>query len=335
MLPQQNIAEAKENSKESLLNMPNVVGVGVGYQLKQGDPTGEYAVVVMVSKKLPLPALAPEAVLPHSVQGVNVDVIEVGEIRALQARTDKWRPAPGGVSIGHYKITAGTLGAVVRDRNTNERLILSNNHVLANSNDASPGDDILQPGPVDGGSRTNDRIATLERFCPIEFTTEPGGCNIASSYVNVGNAIASLLGSKHRVDSYQSNPQATNLVDGAVAKPLDDDDVLDEILEIGVVEGTLDATLGMSVRKSGRTTGFTTGQINLINATVNVNYGSGRMARFEDQLVGGAMSQGGDSGSLCVAGDSLKAVGLLFAGSDQSTIFNPIKDVLDCLEIVI
>lgn len=335
MLPEQNISEAKENSKEALLNLPNVVGVGIGHQLKQGEPTGEYAVVVMVSKKLPLPALAPEAVLPHSVQGVNVDVIEVGEIRALQARSDKWRPAPGGVSIGHYKITAGTFGAVVRDRNTNERLILSNNHVLANSNDASPGDDILQPGPVDGGSISNDKIATLERFCPIEFTTEPGGCNIASSYVSFGNAIAGLLGSKHRVDSYQSNPQATNLVDAAVAKPLNDDEVLDDILEIGVVEGTLDAALGMSVRKSGRTTGFTTGQINLINATVNVNYGSGRMARFEDQLVGGAMSQGGDSGSLCVAGDSSKAVGLLFAGSDQSTIFNPIKEVLDCLEITI
>lgn len=335
MFPDQSITDAKENSKEALLDMPNVVGVGVGYQLKRGDPTGEYAVVVMVSKKLPLPALATEAILPHSVQGVNVDVIEVGEIRALQARTDKWRPAPGGVSIGHYKITAGTFGAVVRDKNTNERLILSNNHVLANSNDASPGDDILQPGPIDGGSSPDDKIATLERFCPIEFTTAPGICNLANTYVSVGNAIAGLLGSKHRVDSYQSNPQATNLVDAAVAKPLNDEDILDEILEIGVVEGTLDATIGMSVRKSGRTTGFTTGQINLINSTVNVNYGGGRMARFEDQLVGGAMSQGGDSGSLCVAGDSLKAVGLLFAGSDQSTIFNPIKEVLDCLEIVI
>jgi hypothetical protein len=335
MLPEQEIAEAKEGSKEALLEMPNVVGVGVGYQLKQGEPTGDYAIVVMVSRKLPLPALAPEAVLPHSMQGVNIDVIEVGEIRALQARTDKWRPAPGGVSIGHYKITAGTFGTIVRDRETNERLILSNNHVLANSNDASPGDDILQPGPIDGGSVSNDRIATLERFCPIEFTTEPGACDITNTYVSIGNAIADLLGSKHRVDSHQANPQATNMVDAAVAKPLNDDDVLDEILEVGTVQGTLEASLGMSVRKSGRTTGFTTGQINLINATVNVNYGSGRTARFEDQLVAGAMSQGGDSGSLCVAGDSLQAVGLLYAGSDQTTIFNPIKAVLDCLEVVI
>jgi hypothetical protein len=45
------------------------------------------------------------------------------------------------------------------------------------------------------------------------------------------------------------------------------------------------------------------------------------------------MSQGGDSGSLVVAGDSLQAVGLLFAGSDQSTVINPIQAVLDCLEV--
>jgi len=101
------------------------------------------------------------------------------------------------------------------------------------------------------------------------------------------------------------------------------------------VQGTVAATLGMAVRKSGRTTGFTTGQITLINATVDVSYGSGRVARFENQLVAGPMSQGGDSGSLVVAGDALKAVGLLFAGSNQTTIFSPIQAVLDCLQVTL
>jgi hypothetical protein len=36
-----------------------------------------------------------------------------------------------------------------------------------------------------------------------------------------------------------------------------------------------------------------------------------------------------------VAGDALRAVGLLFAGSDQTTIHNPIQAVLDCLEVTI
>jgi len=47
------------------------------------------------------------------------------------------------------------------------------------------------------------------------------------------------------------------------------------------------------------------------------------------------MSQGGDSGSLVVAGDALKAVGLLFAGSNQTTIFSPIQAVLDCLQVTL
>lgn len=329
------IKQVKEASKDNLLEMQNVIGVGVGYQIQGGEQTGNYAIVVMVSRKLPLPALAPNAILPKNVDGIAIDVIEVGELRALQARTDRWRPAPGGISIGHYKITAGTFGAIVRDKISGERLLLSNNHVLANSNDADPGDLILQPGPIDGGSPEVDTIAHLERFCPIEFATEPGICDIAETYVSLGNAIAGLLGSKHRVNAQQSDPQAVNLVDAAVAKPVNDSDVLDEILEIGIIEGSEEGLLGMSIRKSGRTTRFTTSQISLINATVDINYGSDRTARFENQLVSGPMSQGGDSGSLLVAGESLHAVGLLFAGSNQSTIFNPIQAVLDCLEVEI
>jgi hypothetical protein len=212
-------------------------------------------------------------------------------------------------------------------------MILSNNHVLANSNDASPGDAILQPGPADGGRVDRDRIAVLERFCPIEFGSEPGTCPIASSVAEFSNFLAKIVGSSHKLQSLQVKPQATNLVDAALARPDNGADVLDEILEVGTVSGTLPAALGMHVRKSGRTTGLTTDEISVINATVNVSYGSGRVATFENQLVAGPMSQGGDSGSLVVAADSLQAVGLLFAGSDQSTIFSPIQAVLDCLQV--
>jgi hypothetical protein len=329
------INQVKKSVEDQIMSKPNVVGVGVGYEISGGVPTGQIGVVVLVRRKLPLAALPPEAVLPQRVNSVPVDVIEVGEIRAQQGRTDRWRPAPGGVSIGHFKITAGTLGCVVRDKASGRRLILSNNHVLANSNDASPGDAILQPGPADGGSTNLDQIATLERFQQIDFSTSPGGCSLANAYVDLGNAIARVLGSSHRLETYRSNPQATNLVDAAVARPLNDADVLDEILEIGTVSGTTEATLGMAVRKSGRTTGLTTGSIVTVSATVTVSYGVGKTAVFQNQLVSGPMSQGGDSGSLVVAGDSLQAVGLLFAGSSQTTIFNPIQAVLDSLQVVI
>ncbi|MCI0519807.1 MAG: S1 family peptidase [Chloroflexi bacterium] len=329
------IQRAGQVNRGKILALPNVVGVGAGYKISRGQKTDQLCMITLVTRKVPQAALSAQAMVPRQVDGIPTDVIEVGELRALQTRTERWRPAPGGVSIGHYKITAGTLGVLVRDAATGARLILSNNHVLANSNDAAPGDAIIQPGAADGGQVGTDTIAQLERFCPIQFTTEPGTCNIAGAYAAFGNAIASLLGSHHRVETIRANPQAANLVDAAVARPLNDADLREDILEIGVVSGTAPAALGMPVRKSGRTTAFTTGEITVVDATVNVSYGVGKIATFENQLVAGPMSQGGDSGSLVVDGGSQRAVGLLFAGSDQSTIFNPIQAVLDCLNISI
>jgi hypothetical protein len=109
-------------------------------------------------------------------------------------------------------------------------------------------------------------------------------------------------------------------------------DVVDRIHEIGPVAGTASATLGTPVKKSGRTTGLTTGEIAQIDVTVDVQYGPGQIARFTDQLLAGAMSQGGDSGS-AVLDDQNRLVGLLFAGSDTTTIINRIEHVFAALAV--
>jgi hypothetical protein len=326
------VSVIKDGFKKEILSFPNVVGVGVGKKNNEGKPS----ITVMVREKKPLSALASGTVLPKRISNVPTDVVQVGDIRALQLRTDRWRPAPGGVSIGHYKITAGTLGSAVRDARTGTRLLLSNNHVFANSNDAEIGDPILQPGTYDGGSVSQDTIASLYRFVSINFGTGGGVCPWAERYANFGNYIAKSIGSLHRVTVSRVDPQATNYVDAAVALPNDQMDIEDRIIDVGVASGTAPANLGMEVTKSGRTTETTHGSITLINATVSVQYGAGQIAVFEDQIVSGYMSQGGDSGSLLVTrfGGS-KAVGLLFAGSDQATIYNPIQRVLDGLEITI
>jgi len=88
----------------------------------------------------------------------------------------------------------------------------------------------------------------------------------------------------------------------------------------------------MRVVKSGRTTGFTTGVIEQVDVTVDVGYGAGRVARFTDQVMAGAMSQGGDSGS-AVLDEEHRIVGLLFAGSENTTVINRIEHVLAALEI--
>ena len=335
MSERSDIARIKGIDKAAIMTKPNVVGVGTGYKRAKGRITSELAIIALVRRKLPPSAMAAGALVPASVDGVQTDVMEVGEIRAQLTPTDRWRPAPGGVSIGHYNITAGTLGAVVRDRATGVRLILSNNHVLADNNDATPGDPILQPGPTDGGIIGRDTIANLLRFPPIQYTSEPGTCSLASFYAAVGNFLAKLFGSRHRLDIVRQDPSAVNYVDCALARPVNDGDVLDEILVVGTPTGTVEAALGMALRKSGRTTGYTTGEVMVLDATVDVSYGTNQTARFEEQVIAGPMSQGGDSGSLVVSGDPPKAVGLLFAGSSQSTILNPIQAVLDALEITL
>ena len=357
------VFRAQAQFQESLLAKPNVVGVAVGRK----NATGELALVTLVEQKLPLAALSAEAVIPKHVDGVVTDVVEVGYLRAYDSPRDRYRPTiPSGVSIGHFKITAGTLGTIVTDTLTGEKLILSNNHVLANSNGGVVGDPILQPGPTDGGVNPGDMVARLERFVQIHFVDDPdvppptpaptpnpppgtgsGGCDIASSTVGVFNALAALVGSKQRVTttSVQSVTMPTpvaapipsaqavdNEVDCALAKPVDPNMFTGQILGIGMVSGTKAAQLGMKVRKSGRTTGYTEGTINLLNATVSVAYGS-KTARFVGQIITSPMSQGGDSGSLIVDGTENKAVGLLFAGSNLSTIFNPIDKVLAALKV--
>lgn len=324
----------KTRYSKTIMEKENVVGVGIGYKEASGKRLDELCITVMVRKKLPLEALPISALIPRELEGIKTDVIEVGDLRALQARTDRWRPIPGGVSIGHYLITAGTMGCVVRDRSSGERLILSNNHVLANSNEAKVGDPVLQPGVADQGDIASDTVAHLARYVSISFNVEPPTCNIAQSLVAFLNKIAQILGSGHRLEVYKKNLEAINSVDAAVARPLMGVEILDEILEIGVVGGTSPAKLGMRVRKSGRSTGFTTGQITILDATVDVNY-SDKVARFDDQIVTTGMSAPGDSGSLLVADNALLAVGLLFAGSEQATIFNPIQTVLDSLQVLI
>ncbi|NQU29726.1 MAG: hypothetical protein HQ525_03575 [Anaerolineae bacterium] len=327
------VRQAKKLHQSRLMTKSNVVGVGVGLKDTRSDKTDEICVKVLVTRKLSPEALLSGELVPKEVDGIRTDVIQVGDLRALQTPKSRWRPAPGGVSIGHYQITAGTLGCIVRDRDTGEPLILSNNHVLANSNDANIGDAILQPGPTDGGKVNSDTIATLLRFIPIQYTTSPGTCDYARVYASIGNLIAIALGSSHRVSVNSFSPQALNKVDAALARPNADSDVLDEIRGIGKISGVLEAELGMPLRKSGRTTDFTTDQVQVLEATVNVSYGTGRTATFEEQIVTGSMSQGGDSGSLVVHNDSPNAVGLLFAGSDQSSILSPIQTVLDLLNV--
>lgn len=326
--------KVRKKNERQILSKANVLGMGIGLKEKEGKLTEELAIVVLVRNKVPLQVLPRQDVVPAEIDGIRSDVKEVGEVVALQSTTDRWRPAPGGVSIGHHAITAGTLGTVVRDASDGGLLLLSNNHVLANSNDAQKGDPILQPGPLDGGSRENDTLAELQRFVEIRFkgNQENNGCKLSRAVVKTLNTVASWIGSGTVFSARSTGP--ANAVDAAVAKPLSENMVKDEIFKVGKVSGIAQASVDMKVKKCGRTTELTSGRITVLDTTIQVGYGAGRMATFEHQMLASGMSQGGDSGSLIVD-EQNHAVGLLFAGSDQVTVMNPIQTVMALLRIKI
>ena len=325
------VRAALATSRDRLLSRAHVIATGAGYKITRGVKTGALSIVCSVTRKVALNQLRPRDQVPPAIDGIPTDVVATGVIRALQARTARFRPAPGGVSIGHRAITAGTLGCLVRRQG--QVFVLSNNHVLANSNDAQRGDAILQPGPHDGGRFPDDQIAELEDFVRVSFLEQPSECRFASAVVAVLNAACRSIGSKTRYRSV--NLQAVdNRVDAAIARPLQPAQVKGEILEIGSIAGLGSGSLGLAIKKSGRTTGLTTGEITQVDVSANVQYGPGRLARFTDQLMAGPMSQGGDSGS-AVLDSNNRLVGLLFAGSENSTIINRIEHVFSELRLTL
>jgi hypothetical protein len=76
------VRSVKEAHESELLDKANVVGVGIGVQEQDGQSTGELAIVVSVTDKLPACALDPDDILPQELDGVPVDVRAVGELAA-------------------------------------------------------------------------------------------------------------------------------------------------------------------------------------------------------------------------------------------------------------
>ena len=331
------LQEMLQKSRHRLLALSNVAGVGVGYKRVGDQSTGQRAVIVFVEKKLPRAQIKAGQHVPFQMEGVDTDVIEIGKVRLLNAgRTAFTRPACPGVSIGHYRVTAGTLGAVVRDRTTGKALILSNNHILANGTNgfdgrAHKGDPIYQPGPYDGGGE-QDRIASLYRWVGVTRHEEEAlHCPLAQAAAQGASAFLALWRPDYRLKLFKSFA-AENIVDCAVALPDAAHLVNPSILDVGPVRGHVDAEVGETVQKSGRTTAVTSGTVVAIGSSLKVVMDNEQEAWFADQVVSNMKSGPGDSGSLVINGRS-QAVGLLFAGSEKYSIFNRIQNVIDALEV--
>ncbi len=232
-------------------------------------------------------------------------------------------PIPLGVSGGNGTDTSnsggltyccsGTLGALV-SRGGN-LYVLSNNHILARSDQATLGDPILQPGLADNncsmaGERT---VASLSQFFNLETGVAP----------HVDAALAEIM--QNAVEPMGTIVQLGGTANGG--QPTD---------------GTpnpgpgVAPSLGLNVSKSGSATGLTCSSIIAIDVSASVDYQKACVSTttftttFTNQIdVGGtSFSANGDSGSLIVTQDTADPVGLLYAGSDADTIANPVSDVL-------
>jgi hypothetical protein len=220
----------------------------------------------------------------------------------------------------------GTLGALVENTGGTQ-YILSCNHVLARSDQASTGEMIVQPGLIDNNCTPNgDGSGTT----PVAVLT--AWLALSSNNTNADAAIA-------QVDSGAVNSSGAILELGAVqngelaaAPP--------GISSTGGKGET--ASLNLSVAKSGRTTGLTCAGVSAVNLNVEVSYYK-NCAETEPYLTktytnqiaieGNQFSDAGDSGSLVVDSGNAEPVGLFFAGGVSNTgvtegVANPAPTVL-------
>ena len=217
---------------------------------------------------------------------------------------------------------SGTLGSLVQRGST--FYILSNNHVLARSDQGKKGvDPITQPGLVDTNCTPGTTVATLTDFVSLP----QGGTSTAPKTGTVDAAIAQIVSSAAvdtsgtilELGTASSTPNVPNPAPPA------------STIETTPVPGTT------RVAKAGRSSGLTCSTISSVNTAVDIDYstscsgGTSFTVEYNNQIVigGGSFSAAGDSGSLVVDATTAQPVGLLYGGDNTSTVANPIGAVLN------
>jgi hypothetical protein len=208
----------------------------------------------------------------------------------------------------------GTLGALLIRNGS--YYILSNNHVLARSDQAAPGEPISQPGIIDTNCSTvgTNTVANLTSFVNLQ-----AGMNVDAAIALIVPGAVDLTGNILSLGSTAtgSTPDAGPPHQG---------------------RGIL-ASIGERVAKSGRTSGLSCSTVSTMNLSTSVTYqtqcngGTSFSVTYRNQVAvsGGGFSAGGDSGSLIVDQLTADPVALLYGGSDTETVGNPVGDVLTAL----
>ena len=312
-----------------LLNQPNVNSVGIGY--KDNDPAKEMCIQVTVDKKFDVSALEEMGVepLPESLDGPSGEKVEIHvterkyepsyriisampeelDESARDKRRSRLDPVTPGASVSHIDGSAGTIGAIVFDRDSGEPHVLSNWHVLQRAS-GRIGDKIVQPGPYDDSRIDINYMGMLVR----SHLGLAGDCALAS------------------IDDRSHSEEILEL--GVSPKRIAVAELGDKVVKSG--------------RTTGVTYGFVrrTGVVTKLNYGGDI--GEREIGGFEIGLdpdrhdPQDEVSKGGDSGSLWMINtdgeDSDVVVGLHFAGErdpspDEHAIACNIHSVLKKLKV--
>jgi len=267
---------------------------------------------------------------PVTNQAAQTGAISLGASGGNDNDFDTYQGANGESYIADC--CGGTLGALVEDGQDNQ-YILSNNHVLAESDQGRVGDTIDEPGLIDDGcvplshaGSTLRAVGTLKYVVPLD-TTE----------TNVDAALASVV--PGAVD-----PTGSILQLAAPVQPVSSTDTLGAAPPMGGDGEVLNAANlnGLKLAKSGRTTGLTCSTVTAVDLSVKVDYFKDcaetqpyYTKTFTNQIgiAGDMFSDSGDSGSLVVDASNAEPVGLFYAGGTDGqgnglSVANPIGEVL-------
>jgi hypothetical protein len=303
------IANALTAAKRVARSLDNIRAVDYGFAYEDGKRTDRPSVRFHMNRKQRLARLPADQKLPKTIEGIEVDVLEVGYIPHAGSPRAPQAVLQPGLSVGNLKQrTTGTLGALVRDLATQEMYLLSNWHVLAGGPEAAVGDGISQPGPMDLGSNPAREVAKLERWLRLSEQFDAALGRLASDVTSTEQLFDTAM-----------TPAATT-----------------------------PPTLGMAVVKSGAVSGVTHAVVDGISGSYRLDYtgfgdGPQWMAGFrlvpDPTALATALSLEGDSGSLWVESATGRAVGLHFAGEDDQSPLNdyalahPIEDVFARLNV--
>jgi hypothetical protein len=320
-------------AQAELMQIPGVVGVGIGLKEKDGELTDQICFRVYVTEKKSADELAPEEHVPKIVQGFPTDVLKVYNLRPTQGFVElrdlsEHRPLKGGVAISTQVMTEkhheyGTLGWFATKVSDGSTVILTNAHVLWP--DLWNG---MPPQVLTDPDKLTQPI--YDKTCCCEYHVI-GQRIIGLKNDDVDCAIGSLAEEKPALTIGNRSTNRTLRVDGTDVAA-----VGDPVRKIGARSGYTEGTVidiggavGNVTLPAGGTTKVRLHQIIVWPVTTNVTY-------IDDHVGQPAFDNEGDSGSVLID-DQNNIIGLIFSGDPMTSnrsiaIANHIDRVLQALK---